>query len=289
MKIIKSNTMYEPDVSIIMPVYNEEKYIYFALESIKNQKTDLTAEVIVVDDNSTDRTVEIASSFNCTILKNEQKLNVSQMRNFGFSKSHGKAILHTDGDTAYSYNYLEKMAKPIIENKYDATLCMMLYPFEVKYPVLPAKYSQSYAFFLKNLPEIFWLKMPMRFFIWIKRWFKNIIEKKRPVSLFSIPDRVEGAAIIVKREISEKTGGWNKPFGAHSDTSYTESVYALTDKVRWIFGVKKYSSIRRLIPVDNSWIPMKIVPFYGLIKKKKLKNRSKQQNDIGYIDPKGKR
>ncbi len=286
MEIIKTNILYEPDVSIIMPVYNEEKYLPYVLESIKNQKTDLKAEVIIIDDNSVDKTVEIAEKYNCTIYKNENRLNVSQMRNFGFSVSHGKAILHTDGDTAFSDNYIEKMVKPIIEGKSEASLCMLLYPLEVKYNILPEKYSKSYAFFLKNLPEIFWLKMPMRFFIWIKKWLKKIIEKKSFISIFSIPDRVEGAAIIVKRDIAEKSGGWNKPFGAHSDTSYTETIFTLTDNIRWIFGVKKYSSIRRLIPSSNSWIVYKIFPFLKLFKNKK---NNKIQNAIGYIDPKGKR
>ncbi len=284
MEIIKTNKMFEPDLSVIMPVYNEEKYLPKALKSIKNQKTDLKVEVIIIDDNSTDKTVEIAKEYNCTIYTNEKNMNVSQMRNFGYKVSHGKTILHTDGDTAFSENYFEKMVKPIIKGKYDATLCMMLFPLEVKYNVLPEKYSKSYAFFLKFLPDIFWLKMPMRFFIWIIRWIKMIKTQKKFISLFSVPDRVEGAAIIVKREIAEISGGWNKPFGFHSDTSYTEKIYSLTDKVRWIWGVKKYSSIRRLIPTSNNWIIYKVFPFL-----RKIKKENTIQNENGYIEPKGKR
>lgn len=285
MQIIRTDKMYEPDVSIIMPVYNEEKYLPYVLESIKNQKTDLKAEVIIIDDNSTDKTVEIAEKYNCTIYKNESKMTVTQMRNFGFSVSHGKAIQHSDGDTAFSPNYFEKMVRPIVDGKYDVTLCLQLYPLEVKYDILPEKYSKSYAFFLKNLPDIFWLKMPMRFFIWIKRWINKMIEKKRFVSILTIPDRIEGAAIIVKREVAEKSGGWDKPFGAHSDTSYTEKIYTLTEKIKWITSVKKYSSIRRLIPIEESWLLYKIFPFFKLIKKRK----NILQNENGYIDPKGRR
>ncbi len=287
MEIIKSSKLYEPDISIIMPVYNEEKYLPIALQSIKNQKTDLKAEVIIIDDFSTDKTVEIAEKYNCTIYNNEKKLNVSDMRNLGFKLSHGKTILHTDGDTAFSENFFEKMVKPIINGFYDVTLCMLLYPLEVKYDILPDEYSKSYAFFLKNLPEIFWLKIPMRFFIWINRWIKTIIKKKRIVSIFTIPDRVEGASIIVKREIAEKTGGWSKPFGSHSDTTYTQTVYSLTDRVKWIWGVKKYSSIRRLIPTSNTWILYKIFPFLKIfIRKKKARLI---QNEKGYSNPKGRR
>lgn len=284
MEIIKTDKMFEPDLSIIMPVYNEEKYLPIALESMKNQKTDLKVEIIIIDDNSTDKTVDIAKEYNCTIYKNEEKLNVSDMRNLGFSLSHGKTILHTDGDTAFSENYFEKMVKPILKGDCDATLCMMLFPLEVKYNILPEKYSKSYAFFLKFLPSFFWLKMPMRFFIWISRWIKTIIKKRKLVNLFSIPDRVEGAAIIVKRELAEMSGGWNKPFGSHSDTSYTEKIYSLTDKVKWIWGVKKYSSVRRLIPTSNLWIIFKIFPFL-----KKIKKKNTIQDKNGYLNPKGQR
>ncbi|MEJ5273346.1 MAG: glycosyltransferase, partial [Spirochaetota bacterium] len=276
MEIIKTNKMYEPDLSVIMPIYNEEKYLPIVLESFKNQKTDLKTEIIIIDDNSTDRSVEIAEKYNCTIYKNAEKLSVTQMRNFGFSVSHGKAILHTDGDTAFSNNYVEKMVRPIINGKYDVTLCMKLYPLEAKYNILPEKYSKSYAFFLKNLPDVLWLKMPMRFFLWIKRWISRIIRTKKFISLFNIPDRVEGAAIIVKREIAEKSGGWDKPFGAHSDTSYTEKIYNLTDKIHWIWGVKKYSSVRRLIPTHEFWFIDKLFPFI-----KKLNNKNKIQNQNG--------
>ena len=49
------------DVSLIITTYNEEKYLPILLDSINNQKTDLKMEIIIIDDSSTDGTLNIIS------------------------------------------------------------------------------------------------------------------------------------------------------------------------------------------------------------------------------------
>lgn len=51
------------DVTLAITAYNEEKYLPILLESIKNQKTDLNIETIVIDDYSTDNTLNIAKEY----------------------------------------------------------------------------------------------------------------------------------------------------------------------------------------------------------------------------------
>ena len=58
-------------ISVIIPVFNEEKFLPRCLESLKNQKFKYF-EIIVVDNNSTDKTAEIAKKFN-VILVSEKK------------------------------------------------------------------------------------------------------------------------------------------------------------------------------------------------------------------------
>jgi len=296
MEIIKTSTLNEPDISFIIPVHNEEKYLPVTLNAIRNQKTDLKAEVILIDDRSEDKTKKTAEGYNCTVYENikdtgNTQLNVTQLRNFGFEKSHGKTIMHMDGDTAFSVNYMEKMVKPLITGKADTTLVFWHEPLEVRYPILPEKYSKSYAWFLHNLPHFFWGKIPVRFFIWIGLWIKTCIKKKRMVPLFSIPDRINGSGLITRREIPEKFGGWKKAFGAHSDTDYSLNCIKFSNRIKWITGTILYYSCRRYFPENNSWLIKKILkPFNKMISLfgKKRKNPHIDP-EKGYINPEGKR
>ena len=51
------------DVSLIITTYNEEKYLPILLDSINNQKNDLKMEIIIIDDSSTDETLNIISQY----------------------------------------------------------------------------------------------------------------------------------------------------------------------------------------------------------------------------------
>ena len=57
--------MIDPKVSIVLPVFNEEKYIEATLSSLlkSNQQTRICYEVILVNNNSTDKTIELAKQF----------------------------------------------------------------------------------------------------------------------------------------------------------------------------------------------------------------------------------
>lgn len=51
------------DVTLCITTFNEEKYLPILLNSIKNQKTDLKMEIIIIDDSSTDDTLNIAKHY----------------------------------------------------------------------------------------------------------------------------------------------------------------------------------------------------------------------------------
>lgn len=66
----------EPKISVIMPMYNCEKYVGLAIETLLNQ-TFKNFEAILIDDCSTDRTLEIAKSFSdprLKIIRNKKNL-----------------------------------------------------------------------------------------------------------------------------------------------------------------------------------------------------------------------
>jgi succinoglycan biosynthesis protein ExoO len=102
-----------PEVSIIVPAYNSEKYIAQALKSVFNQ-TFPNFEIILVDDGSTDSTVQIARIFTdirLKIIKNRQNRGVSNARNCGIKQAKGNWIALLDSDDWYAPERLEKLLK----------------------------------------------------------------------------------------------------------------------------------------------------------------------------------
>ncbi|MHC5598603.1 MAG: glycosyltransferase family 2 protein [Nostoc sp.] len=100
-----------PKVSVIIPAYNTEAYIAKAIQSALEQTlTDI--EVIIVDDGSSDKTVEVAKSFTDQRLKvivNQQNLGVSAARNRALKAAQGEWIAVLDSDDWYAPERLERL------------------------------------------------------------------------------------------------------------------------------------------------------------------------------------
>lgn len=94
-------------ISVVIPVYNEEKYIGKCLESIINQE-EKASEIIVVDNNCTDKTVEIAQKYGARIVK-EKMQGMIYSRNAGFDAAKYEVIARTDADTALPHDWISKI------------------------------------------------------------------------------------------------------------------------------------------------------------------------------------
>ena len=97
------------DISIIVPAYNEEKYIEPCLRSIKRQKTNLKYELIVANSESDDKTAEIAKKYTDNIVM--AKRGIAFARNAGASVAKGKILVFIDADTQIMPDYLEFIFK----------------------------------------------------------------------------------------------------------------------------------------------------------------------------------
>ncbi|MET4562318.1 glycosyltransferase involved in cell wall biosynthesis [Lysinibacillus parviboronicapiens] len=105
--------------SVIIPAHNEEHYIGECLDSIlaasesfKNQ-----IEVIVVLNRCTDKTEEIAQSYNCITLINQDK-NLSKIRNAGAEIARGDIIITIDADSRMKKYLLTNIEKQLATNEY---------------------------------------------------------------------------------------------------------------------------------------------------------------------------
>jgi len=112
---------YEPTVSVIIPAYNEEKRIGKCLQSVFDVKYPKEKiEVVVVDDGSTDKTVELVKSYGFKVLKQNHKGKVDAL-NLGLKKSKSEVIVTIDADTIIEKDFIKKIARPFIDENLGAT------------------------------------------------------------------------------------------------------------------------------------------------------------------------
>lgn len=110
-------------ISVILPVYNGEKYLEEAIKSILNQ-THTNFELIIVNDASTDKSLSIAQEYyaidkRIKIYSNEKNLLLPRSLNIGHQNSKGDYLTWTSDDNIMKSDYLEKLYKTIIEKDYD--------------------------------------------------------------------------------------------------------------------------------------------------------------------------
>lgn len=117
----------EPLVSVIVPVYNVESYLKRCIESILNQTYD-NFEIILVDDGSTDKSVNICDDYHKNpFIKVIHKKNggLSSARNCGLDHNNGDYITFIDADDFVAPNYLETLVSLIINHNAEISIVGM--------------------------------------------------------------------------------------------------------------------------------------------------------------------
>lgn len=114
----KANASYQtisngiPEVSVVMPAYNEQDNILPTLASLAANKTKRVVEIIVVNNNSTDHTEALVKSTGVKCIL-ESRQGITFARNAGLAIARGKYILNADADTIYPADWIEQMTLPL--------------------------------------------------------------------------------------------------------------------------------------------------------------------------------
>lgn len=111
-------------LSIIMPVYNEEKTVEEIVKRVLSVKLNIEKELIIVDDCSKDgsykKLEELKSKFSeIVLLKNEKNMGKGYSLRKGIEKASGDIIIIQDADLEYDPDEYGKLIKPILENRAD--------------------------------------------------------------------------------------------------------------------------------------------------------------------------
>ena len=109
-----------PEVSIVIPAYNEEDNILRTLLSLCSNETAWPVEIIVVNNNSKDNTEALVNTTGIKCIL-ETKQGITAARNAGLAVAKGKYILNADADSIYPPHWIEEMTRPLERNDTSVT------------------------------------------------------------------------------------------------------------------------------------------------------------------------
>lgn len=209
-------------LSIVIPAYNEEKYIGQCLGSVFNQINSLKykhdIEVIVVNNASSDRTSEIANSFVGVKVVDENERGLSKARQAGFAASEGALIANIDSDTKLPEGWIEKIFH---EFEKDEKLVALSGPF-IYY----------------DLPKL------SSFFVAI--WYR-VGQFTNFVNQFILRKgaMLQGGNFILRRSALEQIGGYDTSIDFWGEDTDIASRIRMVGKVKFTFSFPMYTCARR--------------------------------------------
>lgn len=164
----KKDSNNDLSVSIVIPVYNEEHHLAKCLNAIAAQ-TEMPDEVIVVDNNSTDNSAEIATSYPFVKLLKESRQGVMYARNTGFDKALGDVIGRIDADTILPPDWT-KTVKALLADPAHAAVTGPVYYYDM--PNSPRNYWIDHQIRLRlyqhvsSMPFLFGSNAALRLSAW---------------------------------------------------------------------------------------------------------------------------
>lgn len=112
----------EIDLDIIIPVYNVEPYVEESIKSALNQQTKYKYRVIIINDGSTDGSLNIVNQFaSCqnVLIFNQENKGLSSARNVGLQHCQGKYVAFLDSDDRLTSDFVEVLMNEAYANDYD--------------------------------------------------------------------------------------------------------------------------------------------------------------------------
>jgi len=201
-------------ISLIIPAYNEEKYIGQCLEhAIKNSDKEYS-EIIVVDNASTDSTEEIAARFSGVRVVREEEKGLTRARQRGFVEARGDLLAYIDADTLPAKGWQSVIFDEFANNPKLACLSGPYIYYDL-------------SLFQQFMVKLFWLFLAIPIY-WIVGYL------------------VIGGNFVIKREALEKMSGFDtsiKFYGEDTDLARRASVFG---KVKFKLDFAMPTSGRRL-------------------------------------------
>ncbi|MDO8482130.1 MAG: glycosyltransferase family 2 protein [bacterium] len=208
-------------ISFVIPAYNEEELIAKCVGSIQlalaNGKYD--AEIIVVNNASTDRTKEVASRIAGVRVVDEPRKGLTRARQAGYAASSGDLIANTDADTMLTPEWLPTVMREFERN--------------------PKLVALSGPFIYYDLP--LFERALVKIFYWFGFIFYFINQR-----ILHAGAMLQGGNFVVRRTALEKIGGYDTSIEFYGEDTDVAKRISKVGTVKWTFRLPMLASGRRL-------------------------------------------
>lgn len=209
------------DLAFVIPAYNEEALIGACLESVLREveRSGARVEIVVVDNASSDRTGEIARSFEGVTVVEETRKGLVFARRAGFEASTAELVANIDADTQLPEGWITT----VLEN------------FE-RQPDLVAL-SGPYVYHDLSL----WNRFLVRMFYYIS-YLVYLLNR----FVLRVGSMIQGGNFVIRRSAWITAGGYDTSISFYGEDTDIAVRMSRVGPVKWTFGLPMYTSGRRL-------------------------------------------
>ncbi len=207
-------------ISFVIPAYNEEALVGKCLESVEHEiaHAPCETEIIVVDNASSDRTGDIARSFNHVRVVEEKRKGLTFARQAGFAASTGDIIANIDSDTMLPAGWLSRVVHDFSRDPQLMALSgpHIYYDMNVfERALVKIFYGGGYALHIIN-------------------------------SILGRGAMLQGGNFVLRRKALESIGGFDTSIEFFGEDTDIARRVAKVGRVKWTFALPIYASGRRL-------------------------------------------
>lgn len=268
------------DISIIVPIYNAEKYLNKCIKSLINQ-TKENLEFILVNDGSTDSSEEIIKSYKDKRIKYFKNKNqgIGKTRNFGMKKATGKYIMFLDSDDYLSTNACDELFSKAEKDNLDLVInnfYRVEEETEKKVEVIIPEFKNT------TLKDNKRLLLDVNLAPWNKLYKRELLKKNKIQFVEDL--KYEDAPFVVEAMDKAKKIGYIKKFlnyyVIHKNSETTVRDEKIFDIIEIVDKMRKYFSKRKEFTETVDKLSVRILTNYT------IQQRVQQDKEVGmqFID-----
>lgn len=270
-------------ISVIVPIYNVEKYLKECVDSIINQNY-TNIEILLIDDGSTDNSGNLADGYklndNRVIVFHKKNGGLSDARNYGIKCSKGKYLCFVDSDDVLASDYLSSMYENIIKYKTSISACGMCHLYsngikkEYNFQGIDKLFQGDEAQIYLNVLGYYNVSCCNKLFD--RKLFKN--------EIFPVGKKSEDWFIMYKLIEHSKSIYYNsdsKYYYRQRDGSITKNTSANLDAIEAAKNVYNYFiNNDKVIPYASQSLIFSIIGVYNYELYKNIKSKKKYNKEI---------